>query len=76
MNNVDAVENYEYLWADPNGPWALLRVNPGTEEVPRYVVVNRSDRSVLIIEDGEVAKAVKERMLAVNVPVVWFGNGF
>jgi hypothetical protein len=73
---TDTIKNYEHLWADANGPWALLQLNPGTEEVPRYMVVNRSDRSVLVIEDDGVAEAVKQRMLAAAVPVVWVGNGF
>lgn len=72
----DAIENYEHLWADRNGPWALLQLNPGKEQVPRYTVVNRFDRSILVIDDDEVAEAVKQRMLAAYVPVVWVGNGF
>lgn len=73
---TDTIKNYEHLWTDANGQWALLQLNPGKEEVPRHMVVNRSDRSVLVIEDDDVAEAVKQRMLAAGVPVIWFGNGF
>lgn len=73
----DDVENYAHLWAS-DGPWALLHLNPGKEqeEAPRYQIVDRFKRIALVIEDDDVAVAVKQRMLAAGVPVVTVGNGF
>lgn len=73
---MDSVTNYEHLWANSNGPWALLQLNPGRQGTPSFIVINRADRSVLVIEDDEVAQEVKKRMLTAGVPVVWLGNGF
>jgi hypothetical protein len=73
---VDTIENYEHLWANKNSEWALFQLNHGENEVPRYMVVNRSEKSVLVIEDDAVAELVKQKMLTVGVPIVWVGNGF
>lgn len=72
-----SVESFSHLWADRNGPWALLRLKPLKEnEVPSYIVVNRTDRSVLVIENDVIAREVQQRMLAADIPIVWIGNGF
>lgn len=76
MTDADDVSNYEHLWANAHGPYALLHLNPGKDEVPRYMVVNLSNRIALVIEDNEVAEKVTQRMLTAGVPVVWVGNGF
>lgn len=73
----DRIENYEYLWKDKSGIWALLHINRDDQnETPRYLVVNREDRSALIIEDDIVSAAVKQKMLDIGAPIVWPGNGF
>lgn len=56
------------MWTRDRNNYALLLVpNSGPEK--RYLVFDRVYEAAIIIEDGEVAAAVVERMLAAGVPV-------
>jgi hypothetical protein len=73
---MDNIENYRHLWSKESDSWALYQLNPGTSEEPQYVVIDRYNKSVLVIENDSIAAEVKKRMRDSGVPVVWLGHGF
>ncbi len=57
------LDEYEYLWRDP-GAGALIRLSRG-----EYMILDRRDDGLVIIEDDELAAAVKQEMLRHGVPI-------
>ncbi|MCF2858804.1 hypothetical protein L1286_15060 [Pseudoalteromonas sp. SMS1] len=74
---VEHLEEFKYLWEDISGGWGLLHVNADRkQEAPDYLVVNISNKNVVLIEDDVVAKKVIEKMLSNGPRIVAIGNGF
>lgn len=71
------LEKYSQLWTDATGHWAVFHLNRDVVgATPEYGIVNLEDRSALVIEDDAIAAAVKRKMLAAGVNIVWRGGGF
>jgi hypothetical protein len=68
--NVD-ISEYSYLWDGSESGWALLHFNSNQEsEMPKYMVVNTENKSVLIIEDDPECYLVEKKMLEEGVRIV------
>lgn len=74
MNNE--LSKFSYLWDGTAPEWALLQVNPGSAESPKYVIVNTQTRAAKLIEDNALFAQVVQAMLSSGVRVVSVGNGF
>jgi len=66
-----AVDEFEYLWTGAN-PWgALVALDPRPgDSKPEYLVFDRRQRRLLLIEVEEVARAVVQNLLRAGVPIL------
>lgn len=61
------LKEFSCLWSQKGEDYALLRVtSAGTSD---FLIVRRSTRSTLFIEDDTLAEAVVQKMLEHGVPV-------
>jgi hypothetical protein len=64
---MEDMEDFAYLWEDPNRAWVLVRFEDRPDP---SVIVNRETREALIIEDDDLYEAVIERMRKAGIETV------
>jgi hypothetical protein len=59
------IEEYSYLWSDPEGEWALEKL----QSKDSYMIITSDGAEILCIEDDDIYEAVIQRMLHEGVQV-------
>lgn len=53
------ISSNEFLWNEEKDKWVLVKL----EEDENYVIINRVEQTMLLIEDDTLSKAIKNEML-------------
>lgn len=67
---MEGFDEYATLWDGSHPEWCLFRLGDLPDVQERYVIVNKTDRQALIIEDDREHDRVVRRMLAEGVSVL------
>jgi hypothetical protein len=69
--DMDAIEEYKYLWDGSEPDWVLYYINPSeSEDKAQFAIFNIQTRRALIIEDDYVSQAVITKMCDAGVRVI------
>jgi hypothetical protein len=53
------LDDFRYLWVDPDGDWGLLRSQPGSGE---FAIYNKHG-AIKLVEDVDLQRALCDRMI-------------
>ena len=66
---MNELSEYEYLWDGSDPGWVLVAEDDAEPGV-KFVIYNKKRKTMLLIEDASVSKAVNERMLSIGVEIL------